>query len=201
MRIAALFVLLASLSVPLTAAPRSRKPADPPPLVRMPTPPEERLTPSAPIEPGPGETILTRHRDWVVSDHGEFTAAYTTNASERVFGMLCSADCSFYLADGNECEDGEDYPAMINASRGSAALELRCVMLDGFPVLSAGRTDPYLDVVKGGGIVGFAMPLASGRFEVFRFSLDGAAEAVLRAATLAVAKRERKQKGLRDFTI
>ena len=201
MRLAALFVLVASLSIPLDAAPRSRKPVEPPPMVRMPAPVEERLTPSEPIKPGPGETILTNFRDWVVSDFGPYTAAYTTNASETVFGMLCSSDCTFYLAADNECEDGADYPAMMNSRSGAASLELRCVKLDGLPLLSAGTTDPYLEMVQGGGIVGFAMPLASGRFEVFRFSLDGALEAVTRAATLAGAKRDRKDKGLRDFTI
>ena len=201
MRLAALFVLVASLSIPLDAAPRSRKPAEPPPMVRMPAPVEERLTPSEPIKPGPGETILTRHRDWVVSEYGVYTGAYTNNADEIVFGVLCSDDCTFYLSSGDACDDGEVYPAMINSREGSAALELRCVRIDGHTLLSAGMIDPYIDLLRGGGVVGFAMPLASGHFEIFRFSLDGAVEAVARAATLADAKRDRKDKGLRGFTI
>lgn len=161
----------------------------------------QAVPPPATTTPRPQERVLANYGPWRVSEREGYLAAYTTNESGSTFGMLCGTTCTFYLAIQLQCNHGEQYPAMLNSSEGAHPLRLRCVMIDGVPVMSTDSTDPFISIVTEGQEVGFAVPLQSGRFGVSRFSMRGAYEAVNYALTVIEQMRGQDQDGLRDFTI
>jgi hypothetical protein len=155
--------------------------ATPPPLVRVaPAPPSD---------------------SWSFAEEGDLTSAYTTNESGSVFGILCGKTCVFYLNMQTSCTKNNTYPAMINSKAGSAAIQLRCHIVDEHYLLSTEAEESYFDMLREGGVVGFAIPLESGKFSVSRFSLTGGMTAVKRAVDRAIQKGSESQDGLRDFAI
>jgi hypothetical protein len=167
--------LAAAISYPAAAAPA------PPPII---------ITPTSPS-----------FGSWRTSDEGDYTEAYTGNESGSTFGILCGKTCIFYVDMQTTCNDGEAYPAMVNSQAGAVTVSLKCHKLDRRFVLSSDSTNSYIDILKKGGEIGFAVPLQSGMFGVSRFSLDGGAQAVGVAVQAAINKSAKQQRGLRDFNI
>jgi hypothetical protein len=155
--------------------------ATPPPLVR--------------IAPAPA------YGSWKFSEEGDLTGAYTTNESGSVFGILCGKTCVFYLNMRTTCTKNNIYPAMINSHAGSAAIRLRCHIVDDRYLLLTEAEESYFDMLGEGGVVGFAIPLENGKFSVSRFSLTGGMSAVKRAVDRAIQKGNESQDGLRDFAL
>lgn len=90
---------------------------------------------------------------------------------------------------------------MINSDAGSYSLILKCHIFDGRYLLSMAADSQYFDVLNGGGEVGFAVPMKSGKFAVSRFALTGAKEAVGVTLDRVLQRRDSEQEGLRDFEI
>lgn len=164
----------------------------PPPIVTVRTPP--------PIVRTNRDNSL-RFDSWVAGDYGDYTAAHTTNESGSRFGVMCGQSCIVYLNLQIDCEKGVTTPAMVNSKAGAYPITLRCHHIDDRRLFSAELTDDYIDVLDSGGEIGFAVPLASGRFGVSRYSLTGSIDAIAYAITAAEKKAAANQKGLRDFTI
>lgn len=142
----------------------------------------------------------SRFGSWIEEDMGTWTQAFTSNASGSTFGIYCGKDCTVFLDLQTSCDEGHEYPAMLNSAKGSLSINLLCHILDKRYIFSTAATTNYTDILSGTGEVGFAIPLASGRFSVSRFSLDGGLPAVNAAVTEAVRKGK-SQEGLRDFSI
>ena len=188
-------VALLLLISPAGAKTRNQ-PTTPPPLVRMEAPPPPIQVVTAPAVPS------WTYGNWKVSDMGDFSIASTLNDSQSAFGMVCGKTCVWFVNFQKECENGQDYPAMINTPGGAYAIQLRCYHLDDRALLTF-SIDAKNDAnaMAKGGEIGFAFPLQSGKFGVSRFSLTGGAAATSKAITLATQKREQNQEGVRDFTI
>ena len=139
---------------------------------------------------------------WAVESTSSYSAAYTHNESDSVFGLMCGTNCVVYVNAHIPCTEGHNYPAMINSPVGASNLQLRCVMIEGRYVLVTPLDDDFVQIFSAtAGEVGFAIPLESGRFAVSRYSLSGALEATAAAARNARRRRDEGQTGLRDFTI
>jgi hypothetical protein len=122
-------------------------------------------------------------RDWAVGvtadKEGLFAA--TVNESGGVFGEYCypaQSNCWWVLSNDTICEDGSKYPVLVNTDKGSASTQIVCMKVDG---KSRYVFAPYKEIetiIEGARWLGMAFPMQNGRFQVSRFSLDGAAEAV-----------------------
>jgi len=151
--------------------------------------------------PAPRSNRIT-YGAWAVENVQAFSAAYTHNESDSVFGMMCGTNCVVYVNAHIPCTEGHTYPVMINSPVGASNLSMRCVPIEGRYVLVTPLDDDFVQIFSAtAGEVGFAIPLASGRFAVSRYSLSGALEATAAAASEAHRRRDAGQSGLRDFTI
>lgn len=191
-------VALAVVVAPALAAPKKQMP--PPPIVQT-----VNVAPPPKLPEIPAERNTVHHGKWSSSDVGDHTVAYTENDSGSTFGILCGTSCVFYVNFHVDCTDREIYPAMINGPAGASSINLRCVHVKHngglHHVLATEAADAYFDMLKAGGEFGIAVPLASGKFNVSRFSLTGGLRAVATAVTAADERQKTAQHGLRDFTI
>jgi hypothetical protein len=160
---------------------------------RMPTP-----APPPIVQTNPAE----RYGDWEVLPSSDLTIASTQNASGSAFGVLCMSTCAAFFNFQTTCEQGDEYPALINSAAGSASVELKCTMYQGRHLMLMPLNDKILDSMSIGGELGVAFPLQSGRFQVARFSLTGSLRAADRALAYAKSRGQVDQsKGLRDYTL
>ena len=136
--------------------------------------------------PIPAASKPVSYGRWIVIREGEWVEASTDNGSGSEFGLLCSAECMIYLDFRIECEDGHDYPAMINSGAGAVSISMRCHHYGDRPIFITEASGDYVDMLEQGKEVGFAFPLQNGQFRVARFSTHGGYEAILAALRIAM---------------
>ena len=142
-------------------------------------------------------TIAQEFANWVTGamDDNEGYFAATVNDSTSIFGQYCytgSGQCLWLLAVNINCEDGSRYPVLINGDGGSAQMEIVCKKLVDKPRYVFSNFDAINNSVKSSKkYIGFAFPLESGLFEVNRFLLDGAPEAIGRMKALSNSKKKK----------
>jgi hypothetical protein len=121
--------------------------------------------------------------DWVYQSKVTFYAA-TVNDSGNVFGQWCDAqdgNCFYILSTPTKCEEGARYPVLINSDTVSLHVTLICKgplegsqkyrhFFDNFELID--------DLVRKSKRIGIAMPLEGDQFRVFRFTLNGAVNAL-----------------------
>jgi hypothetical protein len=131
----------------------------------------------------PAAAQVKTFRDWAVgstSDRAGMFAA-TVNDSGGVFGEYCypkAETCIWLLSNSTRCEDGAKYPVLVNTDKGSAATEIVCKKVDGKSRYVFASYEDVEASIEGARWIGMAFPMQDGRFQVSRFSLDGAAAAV-----------------------
>lgn len=110
---------------------------------------------------------------------GHFAASI--NDSGGILGKYCyrAADsCMWLLAVDVSCDDGAEYPILVNSEVGAAYLRLLCKPIEGKNRYIFMDYDTMDKAVLGGKQVGIAFPMQSGRFQVSRFNVNQAAEAL-----------------------
>lgn len=139
--------------------------------------------------------------NWEVSKlDGSFLAG-TVNASNSAFGVLCADTCAAFFNPQIACDDGHEYPGLVNSSAGAYTVTLRCALVGKLNLFVMSLTDTIIDSMEIGGELGMALPQKSGQFQVSRFSLTGALKATMRAYELSSAGRQKPgEQGLRDQT-
>jgi hypothetical protein len=146
-------------------------------------------------------TMAQEFANWVTGamDDNEGYFAATVNDSTSIFGQYCytgSGQCLWLLAVNINCEDGSRYPVLINGDGGSAQMEIVCKKLGDKPRYVFSNFDAINNSVKSSKkYIGFAFPLESGLFEVNRFLLDGAPEAIVRMKALSNSKKKKSGGG------
>lgn len=142
--------------------------------------------------------------------YGEWTATYRPstglamsfiqNSSKSLFGTVCSrGKCDAFLDPKISCDDGAEYPALINAPSAAFHVRVRCSeMKDGGTYYILSLDGGVADAMSVGGILGIAFPMQSGQFRVERFSLTGAARAAARASQLANVNANPGRRQVRD---
>lgn len=139
--------------------------------------------------------------NWSVDTNGKYVSAYTVNESESVFGMLCDSEsCVFYTNLRTTCEKGTQYQSLISGSAGGAtAMVLHCrpITENGQTryILLIGGFDDMEQIVMGGGVLGIAVVLQSGEFNVSRFDLKDARRATELAASQATKVKSKARTG------
>lgn len=103
---------------------------------------------------------------------GEYAA--TVNESGGVFGKYCyreAGSCLWLLTGNVSCEEGAQYPVLANSSAGAHYTTVICRPLDGKGRYVVTDEDLMARLISKGGQIGFAFPMESGAFRVFRFDV------------------------------
>jgi len=152
-------------------------------------------------------TMAQEFANWVTGamDDNEGYFAATVNDSTSIFGQYCytgSGQCLWLLAVNINCEDDSRYPVLINGDGGSAQMEIVCKKLGDKPRYVFSNFDAINNSVKSSKkFIGFAFPLESGLFEVNRFLLDGAPEAIGRMKALSNSKKKKGGGGTSSYKL
>lgn len=142
---------------------------------------------------------------WTVGVLDDAAGLYagTINESGGLLGKYCFRNgekCLWLMANDVNCEDGSRYSALVNADTGAGTVTIRCVKIEGKPRYLFEEFDVIDSAVRGASWFGVAFPLKSGRFQVSRFAMNGAADAIAfmrRAAEAMVAPASQSQ-GTKD---
>lgn len=143
----------------------------------------------------PATAAAQQHGDWKVEIVDINTiGAYTTNASGGVFGKLCYVKtqlCVWVVSSSAPCNESATYVWLSNSASGAYSHQMECY---GERKMGQLMTFHGYDLVesisKNDNVVGFAVPLADGLFQVTRFSLRGSVEATAAAEQAVVSAAE-----------
>ena len=155
-----------------------------------------------------GPAYAGQYGNWVsgVMEGNEGYFAASINDSNGVFGQYCYAEsdaCIWILATDIDCKEERRYPNLVHADYGAEQLEIVCRKL--------GKTPRYIfmdfdkinaTITRSKSYVGFAFPLESGLFQVNRFLLDGADEAMKAMhANFRTGKKPKKNPGTKNYQL
>lgn len=139
-----------------------------------------------------GKETSTIFGSWRVANDGDYSEAFTASDTGATFGLICSRSkttCSYFVESPITCGDGATIPILMNGDTGSDVVTGACHTLGSGPklihALILTPTNSVDTLVAKGGNLGFAMPMVSGQFSVFRFTLDGSVPAIERTRSYA----------------
>ena len=122
--------------------------------------------------------------DWVWNvDDPETYYAGTENAAGHVLMQFCDpADGTCFYAVGFDttCDEGDSYPALVNADTGASSIKLMCgsSLDDGTNMMLVEGFDQIDGIVRKSQKIGFALPMQGDEFKAVRFSLKGSVTAM-----------------------
>lgn len=129
----------------------------------------------------------------LVLDTPGMQVAKTVNDSGSVAGVICltsTGACSAYVGSDLACEENGKYPMMINAPTGAHLATATCMTIAKAQYLILEEYSTAIAAFESGGLIGFALPMQSGKFEVLRFSTSGATAAI-REAQASLARSQK----------
>jgi hypothetical protein len=143
--------------------------------------------------------------DWYAGTQDNNIGLYaaTVNDSRGVLGLYCMFEdnmCYWLLKTDINCREGNSYPILVNSDSGSSHHEIYCIKLGDAGRFAFKNFDAIDSVVRSNKTLGIAFPMQSGRFQVSRFSLAGAAQA-LDYMQSAMSKAPTRSRGTRDQTL
>jgi hypothetical protein len=135
--------------------------------------------------------------DWFVisadDKSGDVIAATGTDGKELLGYRCFIADsvCRYVLLSNVTCDAGGRYPMLLNAEAGSALVTGHCHKNNATDQLLLQPYKPIEEALQAGGtgMLGFAIPMASGAFKAVRFSIKGGGSAILEAERRAEERR------------
>lgn len=130
-----------------------------------------------------GGQDLKTYGDWSIirSNDGKDLIAATQIDQNKFLAFRCfseSGECVHILVPDTACEDGAEYPILVNTDAAALSMDCLCSENEGSYEMIPTDYDSFQNLLRGQGQIGFAIPLQSGQFKVVRFSLDGAAQAM-----------------------
>lgn len=146
-----------------------------------------------------GNTLAQSFGRWAVVDaddqSGDAIALTATDSKFRqALGYRCfrtSQECVFVLIAGTACSEESSYPMLLNSSSGASLVTGTCFQGEGLKnQLVLKPHDEIKDsITSSSGLVGIAIPMASGEFLAVRFSVEGADRAISEAIRRASDRR------------
>ena len=127
-----------------------------------------------------------KFKEWTVGVISENAGMYaiTFNDSNVLFGNYCYfkiQKCVWILGINLKTEEDARYPVLMNSKHGALNTAMTCDSAKNIGVQSRcvfETPESISESINAGGQIGFAFPLADGKFHVSRFSLSGANDAV-----------------------
>lgn len=142
--------------------------------------------------------------DWHTGalDDGSGGYAGTINDSGGLLTVFCYKEgnaCIWSLVVDLNCEQDATYPVLVNADNGAASSEVVCRKIRNDKPGYVFKNFALIDSsVRKSQRIGFAAPLQSGQFNVSRFSLKGATQALDFLSRLMSVMRNASDEGTVD---
>ncbi|MCM0082453.1 hypothetical protein L4X63_12715 [Geomonas sp. Red32] len=145
--------------------------------------------------------------NWAVDAKSEkFLYAATVNESGALLGQFCFVEggsCVWLIGMDTGCNKGDEYTVLANSDAGSSAMQVLCdgQLDNGMYRYGFSDFESIDTLLKTATRVGFAVPLQSDQFKVFRFKLEGAKPAISVMRALAEKRMKNSETGTKDDTI
>ena len=122
--------------------------------------------------------------DWTWSvDDPEIYYAGTQNSAGHMLAQFCDptdGTCFFAVGFDTTCDEGDSYPALVNADTGAYSIKFVCgsTLDDGTNLMLVEDFDQMDGVLRKAKKIGFALPMQGDEFKAVRFSLKGSVAAM-----------------------
>ncbi len=133
----------------------------------------------------PAFSELQISNDWfwdLSLDNGEYVYAATYNGEGRILGQYCyleEGNCIYIVSFGTVCDQGKEYPSILNSPAGVTEVRLICGhVFNGENVFYIKPFDDVDNLIKLASKVGFVIAMEADEFKVVRFSLAGSTHAI-----------------------
>lgn len=137
--------------------------------------------------------------DWSVDVSNEYSEAYIYNGTNSLFGMICYDKCLFYISPSKiSCIENAKYQVFMNAENEAISIDTECLKLQGRFVRIFQDFDTVNIAIRDSTFIGFAFAMKNGEFNVSRFSLNGAQNAIKQALENAIKLKNNKSTMNRD---
>lgn len=139
------------------------------------------------VSPAAAQDVAARAGDWDYGADGELAAASTRNDQGWLFGLVCSPDCLGFIESDQPCEQGRRYDAMMRSPGREDPVPLECRRLEGRFAMIFTPTLAFIETLQNGPQVTVSVRLQGATDTDFRFSLNGAYDAVYVTLATAIA--------------
>jgi hypothetical protein len=133
------------------------------------------------------QDVMATSGDWQYGADTELAATSTRNAQGWLFGLVCSPDCIGFIEHDQPCEQGRRYESRMRTARRDDPVSMECRPLNGRYALLFTPTEAFIDMLTSGPEVTVSVRLSGDADTDFRFSLNGAWDAVYVTLATAVA--------------
>lgn len=134
--------------------------------------------------------------DWSVSYKEDFGLFASTNASNKrgaEVAKICLAaagyKCKWFLLNEIKCEQNNEYTLFVNASSGASVAPVKCIIIGGKYLYAFSDSETLELAITKSQLIGVVFPLRNSEIDFYRFSLDGAEDAIKVLDTLVLIKK------------
>ena len=139
------------------------------------------------IAPASAQDVAARAGDWDYGSDGEMVAASTRNPDGTMFGLVCSPECIGYVNDDRACDEQTTYEAVMSSPGRADPMRLECRHHDEGYALLFTPDEAFIGTLRNGPEVTITVRRSGYADRVYRFSLNGAYDAVYMALSTAIA--------------
>ncbi len=133
------------------------------------------------------QNVMAASGDWEYGADATMAAASTRNAQGWLFGLVCSPNCIAFIENDQPCEEGRRYDGVMKTARREDPVPFECRHLEGRFALMFTPTEVFIDMLTSGPDVTVSVRLRGNADTDFRFSLNGAYDAVYVTLATAIA--------------
>jgi hypothetical protein len=133
------------------------------------------------------QDVMASAGDWEYGADAELAAASTRNAQGWLFGLVCSPDCIGFVESDQPCEPGRSYQGLMKSTGREDPVPLECRPLNGRYALLFTPTAAFIRMLTSGPRVTVSVRLRGTADTEFRFSLNGAYDAIYVTLATAIA--------------
>ena len=137
--------------------------------------------------PASAQDAMATAGDWQYGADASLAAASTRNAQGWLFGLVCSPNCIGFIEHDQPCVEGQRYDGRMKTARREDPVPLECRRLNDRYALLFTPTEAFIDMLTSGPEVTVSVRLRGDAATDFRFSLNGAYDAVYVTLATAVA--------------
>lgn len=133
------------------------------------------------------QEVMASTGDWEYGADTELAAASTRNAQGWLFGLVCSPNCIGFVESDQPSDTGRRYEGLMKSAGREDPVPLECRPLNGRYALLFTPTAAFIRMLSSGPQVTVSVRLRGTADTDFRFSLNGAYDAIYVTLATAIA--------------